>query len=175
MAATYKLISSTTLSSTTTSINLTSIPQTYTDIVVQGYLSQTGSGSNWDGCTIRVNSNTGSLYGTNFMKSDGSTQSTGSTGTTDAWYFDILTPGGGWPNPMAGFELYIPQYTSTSDQKVARLMGGGAMNARNGINFYSLVVGTTAAITSINFIYQSPATGFSSGSNIRLYGITAGN
>jgi hypothetical protein len=175
MATTYKLISSTTLSSTTQTVTISSIPSTYTDIVLQGYLAQTSGGNNWATFNIKINGNSGSNYSSNYMNSDGSTATAGDSGPTSGWYFDVLSPGGGTANPMGGFELYIPQYTNSA-AKIARLIGGGAMDARNGIDFYSLIYNQTAAITSITITYSGgPETGFVSGSNFRLYGITASN
>lgn len=175
MANTYKLISSTTLTSTQTAINITSIPQTYTDLVVQGYIGQTSGGNTYAQFAFRINNNsTGSPYYTNWFRSEGSTLTAGGNGT-DAVYFPIVSTGGGDANAMGAFEMYFPQYTGAAN-KIGRLLGGGSPANNASTNYYGMYYTSTSAITQINFIYSGgPETGFVTGTNIRLYGVLAGN
>ena len=77
MAVTYENISTTTLGSTQSSIVFSSIPQTYTDLVLVSFAQHTGDASTGD-ANLRFNSDSSALYSVNGFYGYGS----GSTGYT---------------------------------------------------------------------------------------------
>jgi hypothetical protein len=77
MTVTYEAIQSYTLSGTTTQISLTSLPSTYTDLV----LIATGTSSSLAAMVVQVNTDTGSNYSFTQIQGDGSS-ATSSRGTS---------------------------------------------------------------------------------------------
>ena len=75
MPVTYEKISGTTLSSATSSFQITSIPATYTDFRVILY-SATGAAFD-DEFLVRINGDTGSNYSITYLTGDGTTASSG--------------------------------------------------------------------------------------------------
>ena len=143
MANTYELISSVTVGSGgAASIEFTSIPQTYTDLVV--LVSARNVASNYGGFFTKLN---GSSLGSNVtakrLFGDGSNAySNGSTET--AWNES------GWTsNTFSNSQFYIPNYTG-SNNKSASIEG---VNENNATTAYAHLTAwlwsQTAAITQI--------------------------
>ena len=72
MANTHILISSNVLGSNSGSFTFTSIPQTYTDIVLRASV-RTDASQIYDGIAIRPNGGTGTIYSRTILTGDGST------------------------------------------------------------------------------------------------------
>ena len=161
MAKTYEPIATQTLSSTSTQINFTSIPQTYTDLVLVTNLIVTAAGYPW----MTVNGNTSSIYSNTFIRGTGSTVvSSRSTNSTE-WYF------------TTGYDTYgVPilttinffNYTSSTN-KTALVQNSGATQTTSPISVSALLARTSSAITSISLIKGSST--WDAGSTATLYGI----
>jgi hypothetical protein len=160
MAATYTPIASITLGATASSVTFSSIPQTYTDLVL---VVKPATTSNYY-LTFNDTFNAGStnyswtrIYGSG--SSAVSDKETSTHNLTSAW-------GGN------GETLYITQimnYSNTTTNKTA-------LTRINDSIYTVLIVGllrSTAAITSINV--TDAGSGYTSGSTFNLYGIKAGN
>jgi hypothetical protein len=168
MANTYALINSSIVGvGGTSAITFSSIPQTYTDLIIVASMKTAASSGNWDQIDITFNgSSTGytrmQVYGTGVAAStDPSTTITtyGNTAVTTASVF-------------SNAEIYIPNYTSSSLYKTVSTNNVTENNATSALAI--MVAGlwsNTAAITSITLTPVS-ATSFVQYTNVYLYGIT---
>lgn len=165
MANTYQLIEAKTLTTTTTSITFTSIPQTYTDLkIVYSVRSDNTNPSNTidisfngntTGFTNRYLIGTGSstASGSNFGRYAGSQNSANETAST-----------------FSNGDIYIPNYTNTSINKSYSSDGVYENNATGaGQGLVAGLWSNTAAITSIGLVGY--AGNFVTNSTFYLYGI----
>lgn len=161
MAVTYEPISTTTLDSATAGVTFSSIPQTYTDLIVIFYTKQT----NINGLSVmRLNGATTNYEDTN-LYGNGSSGSSNRDTSVDAFYF------GNYGESQSKFTLgifNIMGYTNTNTFKPV-------LGRKNNPGTDTTVsIGTwksTAAITSLRVM--SSQTTFTSGSTFSLYGIKA--
>ena len=167
MAATYTLIEAKTLSNAVTSITFTSIPQTYTDLLIKASTRNTASNSS--GLNLFLNSaSPGGEYLEKRVYGTGSAvgSDTGNTGIS------ITSQGGGGgytANTFGNTEFYIPNYTSSKSKSV---LADGVSENNATATLMMLTAGlrnNTAAVTSV--ILEAYETTFVSGSTFYLYGI----
>jgi len=167
MANTYTLIEGKTLSSATTTVSFTSIPQTYTDLLLKVSTrgTATGSGNAWQAFYISFN---GVLTNLSFKFLGG----TGSAAISGSSASDILgqaVEGSSTASTFANGEIYIPNYTSSNFKG---LNGDHATenNATAALTYYTAGLwSNTAAINRIDF---TPSSGdFAINSTFYLYGI----
>ncbi len=173
MPDTFIKIASNTLTATTSSVTFSSIPQTYTDLVLK-VCARDNNGSNWGGGYIRFNgdSTSGNYNGIQLF-GNGSTVST-ATGS-GSWGTNYMLAGranGGTStaNTFGNSEVYIPNYTSTTDRKSISADDVTETNATSAL--MEIVAGIwvgTAAITSLEIL--TPGALFQINSTFTLYGI----
>lgn len=158
---TYDAIQSYTLTSNTTDVTFSSIPQTYTDLRIIIVPKITSGGLDM---FVTINSDTASnysytqLYGTTSAQSyRASNQSTGIAGATFASNDSMTT-------------IDFFNYSNTTTYKTHLVKHAAAGNS---ISLYVNLWRSTAAITSLKFSSGNPAGTFTSGSTFSLYGIKA--
>ena len=170
MPATYTLISSNVLSSSAASITFSSIPATYTDLVLRISSRISVGAIDWP-LSLRFNGDTASNYSnTNlywsgpssgrFSNQTSATRVLGSTGSNAT------------ANTFGSIEIYIPSYT-VSQNKPFGSFGAPETNGTtfdDGTQAYAGLWRNTAAITSI--LVSQDGSGFVSGSSFYLYGIS---
>lgn len=157
--ATYEAIATTTLGSAQTSITFSSIPATYTDLVlVVGGAINSGYGLN-----LQYNSDTGANYSNTYFYGDGSSALSGRGTSENVGYVGYLSTGQG--NTIA----HIMNYANTTTYKTALGRGNQA-----GVLTVARVMlwRSTAAINSIKLSFDGIVT-FNSGTTATLYGIAA--
>jgi len=169
MAATYNLISSQVLGSSAASVTFSSIPQTYTDLVIR-FSVRTDYSSPYDFAGITFNGVTGTSYSITKLSGTGTAASSGKT--SSAANMDMGVPYDGataTANTFANNEVYIPNYTSTSSIPVSII----TMQENNTTAAYITATAALsrigAAITSITFSGSSG--NLVTGSSFYLYGI----
>jgi hypothetical protein len=164
MPNTYQLIASNTVGvGGVTTVTFSSIPQTYTDLVVKTSLRDTGIDNS---VRFQFNSATGS---SRFVFGDGATASS-SSDPASMYIVTATNPASYTANAFANGELYIPNYTS-SNFKSSSADGVTENNATT--SFQALTANlwsSTSAITSITFSL-SVAVSFVQYSTFTLYGI----
>lgn len=168
--ATYQLISSVTVGSGgASSIDFTSIPATYTDLVVKLSARTTNTGSNWQQIRIGFNgtSNTTNWNGRDLYGTGSGTASYSYTSDNDA---------GGWSSSadttastFANTEIYIPNYTGSTNKSIST----DSTTENNATSALTLLTANlwsnSSAITSIAL---TPLSGnFAQHSTAYLYGI----
>jgi hypothetical protein len=114
MANTMTLISSITLNSAQSSLSFTSIPQTYTDLCLMVSLRTAQSGGQSD---ARITLN-GTNTGINSRGIDNRTSIGTSFNYSNAWYgVSAANASGSTSNTFTNWQVYIPNYTSTTQYK----------------------------------------------------------
>jgi hypothetical protein len=168
MATTYTQIGSTVTvgSGGAAAIEFTSIPSTYTDVVVKLSVRTNRSGSVIDGSLVRFNNDTTSgNYTGKRLYGDGSTATSNSSNI-----LLFVDADGATANTFSNNEIYIPNYAG-STQKSFSIDGAQESNATQ--SYVSLMAGLwsgTAAITSVK-ITPEVGTLFNQYSSASLYGI----
>lgn len=162
MAATFTPIASITLGANATTVTFSSIPQTYTDLVLVGSVNTTAGLDYW----YRLNSDSGSNYSNTQVRGNGTSAVSFRVANATLNYFN----GGAAPTSQHNFTMHLMNYSNTTTNKTQLIRYDNA--AQETI----LRVGlwrSTAAITSI--LIQTDSSTFASGSTFNLYGILAGN
>ena len=154
-SSTYTPIATTTLGSATTSYTFSSIPSTYTDLVL--VVSVLGNGPQY--ARYRFNGDTGTNYSYTVISGDG-TSATSSRATSAAGLNMGLN------NTNAMNILNVMNYANTTTYKTALARRG---DASFGLDQYVGLWRSTAAINSIEF--YSP-NNLNAGTTLTLYGIS---
>jgi hypothetical protein len=148
------------------SIDFTSIPSTYTDLVVKLSARNTNA-SSIDSVGVKLNSNTSSysfkqLYGT------GSAAASQGASTYPENYIDAATA---TASTFANYELYIPNYAGSTNKS----MSIDAVTENNATAAYATLTAglwsNTAAITGITLFSTTGGGNFVQYSTATLYGI----
>jgi hypothetical protein len=167
MAATYTPIASITLGTAVPSITFSSIPATYTDLVMT---VQAKTNTNVDAPLLRFNGDTGTNYSYNYLSGNGSSGSSGSAASTT---FIGLQANATTSTSNFSYMaiVHLMNYASTTTNKSCIVRNGNALVA------VDMLIGlwrNTAAITSITVVNNS-SNNFSVDSTFNLYGILAGS
>ena len=159
MAKTYEPISSFTLASAASSVTFSSIPQTYTDLVLVCSLNTTAGLDYW----YRLNSDTGTNYSNSRLSGNGSTATSfrGASGTFV--YLNSATATG-----QHNFIMNLMSYSNTTTNKTQLIR---LNNAGTDTILRAGLWRSTAAISSI--LIQTDSSTFVAGSTFTLYGIKA--
>jgi len=158
MAATYEPIATTTLSSNQSSVTFSSIPGTYTDLVLILVGQNTPSQDNF---RLTMNNDTGSNYSYTYLSGNGTSASSGRGSNATPMYIGNL-PSSQWATNIA----HIMNYANTTTFKTVLSRQSGT-SAEAWINMWR----STAAITTIKV--DTGAGNYVSGSTFTLYGIAA--
>lgn len=171
MPNTYTLISSNTLSSSAASVTFSSIPATYTDLVLK-WSSRTSTAAQPD-MTINYNGDSGTNYSRIEVYMSGTTVYNGSSANQTSQYqtgandrYDNTA------NTFSNGEIYIPNYLSTGSRPIGRF-NVAEDNSTSSFRAY-VVAGAhlyrgSSAISSIVIAPASDT--FAAGSSFYLYGI----
>ena len=174
MPNTYTLIASNEITVGTATITFSSIPSTFTDLILR--FSGRGSDSGLlVNPRIRLNGNTSTVYrNTNqYAYSTSVTNDASTTANNMPSGIGIMPDGNATANTFSDTELYIANYTQTARFKTMSLFSVAENNSA--ANFEWMVYhgaqrfGVTDAITSIELTTAAPT--FAAGSTFYLYGI----
>jgi hypothetical protein len=166
MAKTYEPIATTTLTSAAANITFSSIPATYTDLilVLNVAIASGGGGES----VIRFNSDSGSNYSNTYLYGNGtsalSARNTNSTVGRVSYSASFTT--------TVGNMNYIVQVQNYSNSTTNKTFLSRANNAANAADAIVGLWRSTSAITSIQFFY-SDSSNIITGSSATLYGIKA--
>jgi hypothetical protein len=162
---TYEPIETQTLSSNTSTVTFSSVPQTYTDLIIS-----VGNAAGGDAAlALRFNGDTGTNYSSTHLTADGSNQgyvSYVSSNALQTGYFDYLDSS----NTYGGI-MNIQGYTNSNINKTV-LVRGGRVAAGAGLSLSVGMWRNTAAITSISIVLANGGS-INTGSTFTLYGIAA--
>jgi hypothetical protein len=171
--ATYTLIDSEVLTGSATSIEFTSIPATFTDLVVR-WSSRADNASaanvNW----VELNSDTATNYSYVYLQGGGSAGTSSAVDSgEDALYAGRQDAANATSDTFGSAEMYIPNYTSSAKKPVSI----DSRQEDNDTEGFAMAMATlwqgTAAITSIKIRPNAGGQNFVSGSSFYLYGISS--
>jgi|LakMenEpi03Aug12_release.lakeMendotaPanAssembly.Ray.scaffolds.fasta_scaffold272225_2 hypothetical protein len=171
--ATYTLIQQITVGSGgSATIEFTSIPQTYTDLLLKLSVRSTASGAHGGGAQMIFNNSTATNYSFRNLRGAGSGTPGGGAGTAQA-YIRVTNnhpTAGNTASTFCNSEIYIPNYTSS----LAKTTSENNTEENNTTEAYIQIVNgawsLTNAITNIKL--TSEATLFAQHSTAYLYGIS---
>ena len=168
MANTYTLIASNTLTSSAASVTFSSIPSTYTDLVLR-VSARTDYADTLDNIGVQFNSDTGSTYSATRIRGNGS--ATASARSSSTYPLTIHAGADGstaTSSTFSNWELYIPNYTVSQNKPIASFSVQENNAALAYIHSHAGLWSNTATISSI---YLYGLGNFVSGSSFYLYGI----
>ena len=168
MANTYTLIASNTLSSSAASVTFSSIPNTYTDLVVKASVRMTVVG-NFDELYLQFNSSTAAIHSRTDLYGNGTSAFSGRDSSRDyisLWYANASSS---TTSTFTNIEYYIPSYTANQNKPVGISSASEANATLAYINATAGLFRSTSEITTIK-IYPISAN-FASDSSFWLYGI----
>lgn len=172
MANTYTLISSVTVGSGgAANIEFTSIPATYTDLLVK-LSSRTNVTGEWSSLDFRMNGLSTSIYSAITVYGVGSGGgSSGSETNYTAAPRQYAQANGATANTFGNIEFYFPNYTSSNNKSVSvdYVSENNATAAIAGLN--AVLMASSAAITSLSFFDRS-SNNLMQYSTAYLYGIS---
>jgi len=168
MASTYTLISSNVLSSSAASVTFSSIPATYTDLVLR-LSTRTDSASPTGTLKINFNNDSTTLYSFTRIRADGATASSGSS-TGDAYSYGGLIDGDtATADTFASSEIYVPSYTISQNRPISVFT---AQENNSATAYLHVMANLYRSTTIISRIDLAPVAGnFKSGSSFYLYGV----
>lgn len=160
---TYESIATQTLGSAVNQVTFSSIPSTYTDLVVV----QNGTFTSAAGdAFIRFNSDTGSNYSMTWLTGNGTASGSGRETSQTRMIIDI----NGYPTTGVSTRiLQINNYSNTTTNKTVLARSN---NAATGVDAIVGLWRSTAAISTID-LYAWTTNSFSIGTVLSLYGIKA--
>lgn len=176
MPTTYSLIAQSILTATTTSVTFSSIPATYTDLLLK-ISARSGDGGVAQQLVVQFNSITSNDYSS--LRVSGNSDTVRSVRNSDTYFYnDYTVPGtGSLSSTFSNHEIYIPNYTSTAAYRTLSIDGvqetnsSGAYEANitSGAHLWNF----SSAVSSIKLgVYDfSGIVSFVSGSSFYLYGI----
>lgn len=170
-----KLIESKTLASSAASIEFTSIPQTYTDLVIlfSGRNTSNISGEQWAFGNLGINAD-GSTVNQSGQNLVGRSNASGEAFSAPPRFYTSSSTS--TSNSFSSGSIYFPNYTG-STQKSISIDGTSADNSVGGtflVRSFGLWSGT-AAITSVTLFPRASTGDFAIGSTASIYGVLKGS
>ena len=168
MASTYEKIATTTLGSATASVTFSSIPSTYTDLVLVAFASNTGSDAANTGY-MQYNSDSGNNYSDTVVYTNGNTPATfrnNNSNSIGLWTIMGNTD----TNRRSTIIVQFQNYSNTTTYKTTLNRIGTPTSSGGWTNMSVGMWRNTNAITSI---LVGGGTNWLSGSTFTLYGIKA--
>ena len=164
MPSTYTPIATTTLTSTAATVEFTSIPSTYTDLICVAR----GSFDTVNDIRFRMNSDTGSNYSYTVLTGDGSAASSSRasnvTSGLGSYYGQVTT--------TLGDSVHILHFMNYSNSTTFKTVLSRANRAGGGVDALVNLWRSTNAITSLSFAKGSAFSGtWQIGTTITLYGV----
>ena len=170
MAITYQLIASNTLTSSAASVTFSSIPNTFTDLIVKFSVRATDA-SDW--MIVKLNNITTNTYSETWLRGTGSAASSARQGSTNYYGGNgndlLINLSGSTSNTFTNGEMYIPSYTVSSNKPVSFFMATENNATAADMTALAGLWRNTAAINQIEF--DTAGTSFTAGSSFFLYGL----
>ena len=171
MASSRFLISSQTLSSSAATVTFSSIPATYTDIVLKASArTDTNNGTFFDNIFVAFNSDTATNYSSTFLAGAGAGgASSGRLSTQTILRLSYAADGtDATASTFGNAELYVPSYGASQNKPISAF---NVSESNNTTVYMSAVAGLWRNTAAINRIDLTCGGNFVSGSSFYLYGL----
>ena len=169
MGTTYTLISSNVLSSNTATVTFSSIPSTFTDLVLKMSTRDVSNNNTIAALNVSFNGSSSAVHSTTLIRANGTAASTTRTSSNTFHNIDYTNGSTSLADTFGSQEVYIPLYTSSQFKTISTTTS----QENNTTAAYTTAIAglssDTAAITSITI---ATATTLASGSSFYLYGIS---
>ena len=169
---TYTFIASATAGSGgTASFDFTSIPSTYTDLLLKISTRSSSSTGTYDPVKIKINGSATNItvrdiYGT------GTSAGSEAPGSTDANIISYTSNSANTASTFGNLEIYISNYASTSSAKAISADGVSETNASGSIlTLTASLWNSTSAVNAVNIAPYSGSSTWNQYSTAYLYGI----
>ena len=169
MANTYTLISNNILSSNKTSVNFTSIPNTYTDLCMKLSV-RTDATLTYDFINFTFN-NASANFSNTYLRGSGSAASSGNNSSQSFIRIYYSTDGDtATASTFGNAEIYIPSYTASQNKPLSAF---GVTETNATAANMAITAGLWSDTSAITSILLQPINGsyFLTGSSFYLYGI----
>lgn len=164
--STYTPIATTTLGSAASSYTFSSIPSTYTDLIIEVVGLVT---ANTAGVTMQLNGDTGSNYSYTDLYGNGSVAGSVRGSSLAGANNYIGCPQLGWSSTDTNsMMIHVMNYSNATTYKTALARSASTRGTEATVNLWR----STAAVTSVTISAQSTIN-FASGTTFTLYGIAA--
>jgi hypothetical protein len=160
MPTTYEPIGAQTLTANATSVTFSSIPQTYTDLVLITYTQYTSASIH---CLLQFNSDTATNYSNTYLYGTGTSALSGRESATGCY------TGRGSTTEYGSGVANIQNYSNSTTFKTVVSRGGLAGSLTIA---YAGLWRNTNAISSLR-VFAASSSSFTTGSTFTLYGIKA--
>lgn len=171
---TYQLIASNTLSVQTMTVTFSSIPQTYTDLLFKLSVRSTEGGFTNDQLKMRLNGSSSSVYGSTFIRGDGSGTAVANTLISEtSQLVALVNTTASKVATFSNVDIYIPTYTDTGFSQQS-----GSMTVMENDTTTAYITTTAGryspgtAISSVTFLFPVFNSDFVAQSSFYLYGIS---
>ena len=171
---TYVALAKTVLTGTSSLITFSSIPSTYTDLVLVCSMRYNDGGGGRSPFTLLLNSQTTSSTDSSMTNLRGYTSAAGSGRNSNTYFSNVYDVVGSadTANTFSSVEIYIPNYAGSAN-KVLSVSGvsenNSSTDALTGVE--AGLWSNTSVITTIKLQPTAGITNFASGSRFDLYGI----
>jgi hypothetical protein len=163
---TYEAIATISPTTTPTEITFSSIPSTYTDLI----LILSGSSSGSSNVYIRVNGDTASNYSYTTFTADGSTVASYRNSNLSV---GLLMDYNSYPNSTTNSDIIIAQFNNYKNTTTYKTCIARGSNAISGVDANVSLWRSTSAITSLTLRLGNGAGTWATGTIASLYGIAA--
>lgn len=169
--ATYTLISSNVLSSSAASVTFSSIPATYTDLVLRVSARNNDSGTINGSFKFTLNNLGTTIYSVTQLRGTGSAASS-TRASSDVIISSLFISGGlATSSTFGSSEIYIPNYAGTAQKPISAISMAESNDAAVSMVAQADLVNLTSAVTSIE-ISTTSTNNLVTGSSFYLYGIS---
>jgi hypothetical protein len=170
MAFTYEMIQTATLVSSQASVTFSSIPSTYTDLVLVGSAQSAASGR--DSIGIAVNGSGSPIYSRTYLEANGTSVTSGRQNSQIRIVSDYIMGTSGVPD-FGTYTWNFMNYSNTTTKKTV-LFRGSNTQVSGGWNSSAMIylVNTVSAINSLTIATMN-GPNLAAGSTFTLYGINA--
>jgi hypothetical protein len=169
MPSTYQLISSNVLTSAAASVTFSSIPTTYTDLVLRMSYRISAAGLFGGNPFLRFNGDTATNYSFTFLQGDGSTASSSRGSSLNLMTMQSSDSAGNTASTFTSNEVYIPNYTGTTSKPISQFKAAEQNSTAAEMHAFASLYRGTSAISTI--LVQISGSTFDIDSSFYLYGI----
>lgn len=165
----YEAIQNVILSTSSATIQFTSIPSTYKHLEIRGVGRVNLAGYAQNGCRLQLNGDTGSNYSFQQIYANGS--SYGSEGYANQTYGNLgeIASATAPTSVFSPIIIQIFEYTDVNKYKTIKAIGTNDRNGAGQIGVNGSLWRSLSAVTSISLF--EPSSSWIAGSNFTLYGI----
>jgi hypothetical protein len=167
----FESIQTITLTTTTASIEFTSIPATYTHLQIRGLLRTSTANTNFDNALMQLNSDTASNYSWHLIQGTGASAGSGAGTSQTSMRCGEIPRNNVTASVFGGVVIDILDYANTNKYKTIRTINGVDANGSGAARLDSGNWRNTAAISSIKIFPD--ANSFVQYSSLALYGVKA--